>query len=448
MATLASWIWNPLLSLIYLELGILFLLLTGAVAWKRSFGVFWGIWRQKKEDGFNQERDIPHTQALFTAIAAAVGVGNLAGVGTAIHLGGPGALFWMWISAVLGVSFRMCSTYLSIKFGPKDPESLLFATPMSYLERFLPPAWRFVATALATLLLIKGLLTANLIQVNSVAHAMTTTFDIPAWMVAVVMAGTVGGVVLGGLKRIVIISTALAPWMVMGYMLLGGMVLLADPLRTLDALGAVFKYAFTPYSLGGGVAGYAVLTAMQFGISRGVFSHNSGMGVAPFLQGANTDHPSRGAFMAALVPMVDTLLVCTITGLVVISVGDWLDLTGAQLTVSAFQETLGLFGKVAVSMALVIFAFTTIIGWSYYSERCFEYLGGRNLLAFRWFFTAVTFVGPFFPVALVWSSGDILIGLIVILHMASMTYIVLQHLPTLRKDLQVTSRDLKLKTLE
>ncbi len=436
METLASWIWNPLLSLIYLELGVVFLVMTGGVGWRRTFGVVADIWG-KRGQGRVENREIPHTQAFFTSIAAAVGVGNLAGVGTAIHLGGPGALFWMWVSAIVGVSFRMCSTYLSIKFGPKDPKALAFATPMSYIERLLPPAWRFVAVGLAGLLLVKGMVVTNLIQVNSVAHAMTNDYGVATWLVAVLMALAVGSVVIGGLTRIVHFGNYIAPWMVLGYVLVGLLALLLEPVRTFDALISVFRYALNPYSLGGGVAGYAVLTTVQFGISRGVFSHNSGLGVAPFLQGSNTDHPSRGAFMAALVPMVDTLIVSTVTGLVVISMGDWFSLTGAFLTVSAFKASLGGFGRVAVSVALVVFAYTTIISWSYYSERCFEYLGGRNVIAFRWFFTAVTFSGPFLPVAFVWSAGDVFVGLIVIFHLFALTYIVMKHLPIICADLEV-----------
>ena len=436
METLASWIWNPLLSLVYLEVGVLFLLLTGAVAWRRSFAVGRKAWQQRGNSAL-QGRNIPHTQALFSSIATAVGVGNLAGVGTAIHMGGPGALFWMWVSAVVGLSFRMCSTYLALKFGPKDPRSPLFATPMSYMKRFLPPRWQFIATGVAGLLLVKGLLTANLIQANSVAHAMTNNFGMPTWMVALLLAAAVGSVVVGGLKRVVNMGYALAPWAVIGYFSLGSIALLADLPRTLQALASVFQYAFTPYSMGGGVVGFAVMTAVQFGVSRGVFSHNSGMGVAPFLQASNNDHPSQGALMAALVPVVDTLLVCSITGLLVISQGDWQFMTGAHLTVSTFEDTLGMLGKVGVSLTLVVCAFTTIIGWSYFSERCFEYLGGRNRMAFRWFFTAITFIGPFLPVRLVWSSGDVLIGLIILLHLPALIYIVLKNLTILRTDLQV-----------
>ena len=437
MEVVAQWLWNPFLSLIYLEVGVLFLVLTGAVAWRRALSVFWQTFaRSPRSTRYAGGRNIPHTQAFFSSLAAGVGVGNLAGVATAIHLGGPGALFWMWVSALLGTSFRMSSTYLAIRYGPKNPEDKRFATPMAYLERCLPRAWRRVPILLAGLLLLKGVVTANLIQANSVAHALTNDVGLSSLLVAILLASAVGMVIIGGLRRIVHYSVAIAPWMLLGYFLTGAFILLSDLSRTTAAIGSVFQYAFTPYSAAGGAVGYAVMQAMQFGISRGVFSHNAGMGVAPFLQGANTDHPARGAFMAAVVPLVDTLIFCAITGLVILSAGAWQTWTGAFLVVSTFQSALGEMGKILIIAALVIFAFTTIINWAYFSERCFQYLGGKNVLAYRWFFTLVTFSGPFFPVALVWSSGDVLVGVILLLHLLPLTYAVIRHLPTLRADLE------------
>ena len=183
--------------------------------------------------------------------------------------------------------------------------------------------------------------------------------------------------------------------MILGYLLGGWTILLFQPTKTLEALGSVFYYAFEPYSIIGGVTGYAVLEALQYGISRGIFSHGSGIGITPFWQGANRDHPSRSAFMAAAVPVVDTLVICTTTGLVVLTAGKWLDLTGAYLTVTSFADFLGAGGRVLVTACLVTFAYTTIINWAHFAERCFEYLGGTEIGRFRLFFAGATFVGPF-----------------------------------------------------
>ena len=197
----------------------------------------------------------------------------------------------------------------------------------------------------------------------------------------------------------------------------------------------MFTYAFEPYSIIGGVTGYAVLEALQYGISRGIFSHGSGIGITPFWQGANRDHPSRSAFMAAAIPVVDTLVICTTTGLVVLTAGKWLDLTGAYLTVTSFADFLGAGGRVLVTACLVTFAYTTIINWAHFAERCFVYLGGTEIGRFRLFFAGATFVGPFLPLRPLWAMGDVLIGLMLICHLLPLTYIVIRHTGVMRIDL-------------
>lgn len=432
MDWLASWIWNPVLSFVYIEIGLLFLYLTKGVAWRKPFRFINTI--VAKPTCVTTSNFIPHSHAFLTALAASVGVGNVAGVGTALHLGGPGALFWIWMSAIVGNSFRMCATYMAIKHGPTDPNSPSFATPMAYLDKFLPAPWRWISATLAGLILIKGLVTANLIQANSVAHALTNEFGTSNLVVAVMLMVAVAIVIIGGLKSIVKYCIIVAPWMLIAYIGCGMTILILNPLQTIDAILLVFQHAFQPFAIAGGVIGYGTMQAMQFGISRGVFSHNSGMGIAPFLHGANRDNPIIGAKLAALVPLVDTLIICSITGLVILSLGQWQELTGAFLTASTFESALGYTGKIVVIACLIIFAFTTMINWAHFSERCFQYLGGKNVIAFRWFFTLVTFLGPFFPVALIWSTGDVLIGLIIILHLLSLTYILLKNLPVFIKD--------------
>ena len=434
MDSLAAWIWNPFLSLIYIEIGLLFLVLTRGLALRRSLGMLRRLWSARNL-GKEKERHVPHVKAFISALAAGIGVGNLAGVATAIHLGGPGALFWIWVSALLGSSFRLCSAYLSIRHGPKDVHSPLFATPMSYLVKFTGRSWPRLAPILAGLILFHGLVSANLIQANSVSHAITNQMGFSEIVVALLLFAAVASVVVGGLRSIVDFSVLCAPWMVLIYILGGLAVLVANPMDALDAIRLVVQSAFNPYALGSGVVGYSVMQAMQFGVSRGVFSHFSGLGIAPFFHGANDDHPSRGAYLAALVPLVDSLVVCSITGLVVLSVGDWGSLTGAYLTATAFQVGLGDAGRILLIVCLALFAFTTIISWAHFSERCFEYLGGRNVKVFRWFFASVTFCGPFFPVAFIWSLADVVIGTMLIVHLIPLTYILLKTLPEFLKEL-------------
>ena len=366
METLASLLWNPLFALIYVELGVLFLVVTRAAAWRRMFGEVRAVLSNGRATGQQSDGNVPHTQALFATLAASVGVGNLAGVGTAIHLGGPGALFWMWISALLGMSFRMSSAYWAVKLARRGDRADLFASPMLYMVSLLGERWKWLASGLALLLLIKGVVTANLIQANSVAHAISGEIGVSNLLVATLLGTAVVVVVVGGYKSVLRVSTTIAPWMILGYLLGGWTILLFQPTKTLEALGSVFTYAFEPYSIIGGVTGYAVLEALQYGISRGIFSHGSGIGITPFWQGANRDHPSRSAFMAAAIPVVDTLVICTTTGLVVLTAGKWLDLTGAYLTVTSFADFLGAGGRVLVTACLVTFAYTTIINWAHF----------------------------------------------------------------------------------
>jgi AGCS family alanine or glycine:cation symporter len=425
--------WNPFLSLFYIEMGILFLVLTRAVAWRKGIRNFLSTW---KRDANDEPGIISHRKAFLASLAATVGVGNLAGVGTAIHLGGPGALFWMGVSGALGMSFRMVSTYMSIKHQPPNPSDRVFATPMSYLNKHLTRPWLWLSTALAGLILIKGQIVANVIQSNSVNHAIQKDLHFSTVPVACFLAIAVGLVTIGGMKRIVSVSALFAPWMILAYVCAGGYILVSNPMGTLETIRSVMRYAFTPYAATGGITGYAVVQAMQFGVSRGVFSHASGIGVAPFLQGANRDHPTRAAFMAAFTPFVDTVIICTVTGLVVLQDNHWLEFTGGYLTTHAFYNSLGAGGYALVVGCLTVFAFTTIIGWAYCSEKCFLYLGGKNLRIYRWVFIAITFSGPFLPVPFVWSMADILIGLMLVVHLLPLTYILVRQIRATTRDLE------------
>ena len=414
----------------YLQVSLLLTLSTSFIAWRLIKRALQSLLQSWKEHRFvsspQQHRHISQGRAFITALSASVGVGNIAGVSTAIHLGGPGALFWMWVSALFGMSLRMSSVWLAMNFRHETDKTPLFATPMAYLER-LKPDWRWVSKLVAGLILVKGFLTANLIQSNSVAHAFQNEFGGSHIIVATLMALVVGVIVLGGMRRIVNFSVSITPFIVILYLLVGLFILFSEPKETLFQLGQVFEYAFTPFSVIGGVAGYTVLQSLQYGVSRGIFSHGSGLGVEPFIQAANDGDPKQAVALAALVPVVDTLIVCTVTGLVVLSYGDWSHLNGAFLTVSSFDAAVGSLGRNMIIFLLVTFALTTTINWSYYAERCFEYLGGTNRQLLRWLFIAVTFLGPFLSVTMVWSLADILIALLLIAHALPVLYLTLRY---------------------
>jgi len=420
-------------------LGIVFLFLTRGIIWKKGLSVFLKIFRN--DHSTSSENTVSHKQAFFTSVAATVGIGNIAGVGTAIHLGGPGALFWMWMSALFGMFFRMASTYMAIKSRPDDPGSLSFATPMVYLEKYMTGKWRFIPRLVAGLLLIQGVVLYNLVQSNSLAQAVHNRFDIPDVVTALALSLCVGGVILGGLRKIAKYSSIIAPIVIVIFVAAGLLALLSDPVKSLNALGQVFYYAFRPWSIVGGIAGYTVFQALQFGVSRGVFSHMSGMGTSSFLQGANTDTPATGAYMAAITPFVDTIIVCSISGLVILSSPYWQYETGAYLTAASFEDKLGMMGQIVVIVSLIIFAFTTITGFAHISEKCFKYLGGTNIKRFRSLLIIVTFIGPFLNLRFVWSLSDIIIAMIVIFHMLPLLYIILKNRKKMCEDLQSLADD-------
>lgn len=435
---LATWIWNPWLVFFYIQIGLLLTFSTSFVAWRlirKAVHSLVQSWKDRRSKSSPQSyRHISQSRAFITALSASVGVGNIAGVSTAIHLGGPGALFWMWVSALLGMSLRMASVWLAMHFRDETLGTPRFATPMAYLER-LSPDWRWVAKLVAVLILVKGFVTANLIQSNSVAHAFQNEFGGSHVIVATLMALVVATIVLGGMRRIVDFSVSITPFIIILYMLVGLFILFSDPEETLFQLRQVFQYAFTPYSVIGGVAGYTVLQSLQFGISRGIFSHGSGLGVEPFIQAANDGDLKQAVSLAALVPLVDTLIVCSITGLIVLSYGDWSQINGAFLTVSAYDAAIGSFGRNMIVLLLILFALTTIINWSYYAERCFEYLGGEKRQLLRWLFITVTFIGPFLSVKIVWYLADILIALLLISHLLPLLYLTLRYRFSMLKQL-------------
>ncbi len=464
----------------YLVLGLVFVYLTRAIAWKKSFSVFWDIFRSNRPMSGNKTvshkkalrlhllrraaaldekqepptfseissddqptpstRIISHKKAFLTVVATTVGIGNIAGVATAIHLGGPGALFWMWVSALFGMFFRMVSTYMAIKMQPADDKSPSFATPMSYLEKYMTGKWSFVPQVVAVLILIQGFVLYNLVQANSVAQAVHNRFGVPNLLIALLLTFCVGVVVLGGLKKIVNYCSAIAPVAIGIYVLTGLLVLLLHPVQATNALGQVFTSAFTPYSAVAGVTGFTVLQAMQFGVSRGVFSHMSGMGTSAFLQAANREPPAHGALMSAVTPFVDTIIICSITGLVILTFPNWKYQTGAHLTAVSYEAGLGFVGQLIVLGSLVIFALTTIFAFAYIAEKCFEYLGGKGFSYYRIAFLGVVFAGPFLNLYFVWSLSDIIIAMLIVFHLIPLMFIAMINRDSMCKDLQAAGR--------
>jgi len=349
--------------------------------------------------------------ALATSLSATIGTGNIVGVATAIHSGGPGALVWMWLIALVGMATKYAEAVLAVQYRQKDAAGQYVGGPMYYIQNGLGPNWRWLAIAFAIFGMLAGFGIGNSVQANSVAHGLQDSFGLPAWVTGVTLAVLVGLVVLGGMKRIATVATYIVPFMALAY-LLAGLVVLVDHADALPAaLALSFESAFTGTAAAGGFAGALVKEAIRFGIARGIFSNEAGLGSAPIAHAsANTDHPARQGSIAMLGTFIDTIIVCSITGLAIVSSGAWTSgAEGAPLSALAFSSTFGDFGNVIVAGGLAIFAFTTLLGWSLYSERCTQFLfGDRAILPFRVIWVLAVPFGAVVSLNLVWALADIM----------------------------------------
>ncbi|MDF1636395.1 alanine/glycine:cation symporter family protein [Alcanivorax jadensis] len=349
--------------------------------------------------------------ALATSLSATIGTGNIVGVATAIHSGGPGALVWMWLIALVGMATKYAEAVLAVQYRQKDAAAQYVGGPMYYIQNGLGPNWRWLAIAFAIFGMLAGFGIGNSVQANSVAHGLQDSFGLPAWVTGVTLAVLVGLVVLGGMKRIATVATYIVPFMALAY-LLAGLVVLVDHADALPAaLALCFESAFTGTAAAGGFAGALVKEAIRFGIARGIFSNEAGLGSAPIAHAsANTDHPARQGSIAMLGTFIDTIIVCSITGLAIVSSGAWTSgAEGAPLSALAFSSTFGDFGNVIVAGGLAVFAFTTLLGWSLYSERCTQFLfGDRAVLPFRVIWVLAVPFGAVVSLNLVWALADIM----------------------------------------
>ena len=354
--------------------------------------------------------DISHFQALMTALAATVGTGNIAGVATAIAAGGPGALFWMWMTGLVGMATKFAEAVLAVKYRVVDDRGQMAGGPMYYLERGLGLRWLGVVFGALTAVAAFGI--GNMVQANSVAHAMQESFGVPLAVSGVVIAVATALVILGGITSIARAATLIVPAMIVVYMA-GGLIVLALNWRALpDMFVYVIADAFTPSSAVGGFAGATVMQSMRYGIARGVFSNESGLGTGGIAAAAaRTRHPVTQALVSMTQTFIDTIVVCSITGFTIIATGAWQSgATGAALTTQAFSTGLpGASGGVIVALGLVLFAYSTLVGWSYYGEKALEYLTGSSRLAgtYRVAWVIAAFAGAVTSLDLVWAIADV-----------------------------------------
>jgi alanine or glycine:cation symporter, AGCS family len=364
--------------------------------------------------------DISHFGALTTALAATIGTGNIVGVATAIAAGGPGAVLWIWLTGVFGIATKYAEAVLSVKYRITTPQGLMAGGPMYVLERGLGARWLGLVFAALTAVAAFGI--GCMVQANSISSLVNETFGISPWWTGGVMTILTGVVILGGIKSIARVCEALVPFMAVFYVL-GCAIILAMNLRGIPGtVGLILSSAFTGHAAVGGFLGAGAREAIRYGIARGLFSNESGLGSAPIVAAAaQTTNPVRQALVSSTGTFWDTVVVCAMTGLVLVNSGEWANgLDGAALTKAAFAD-IPVVGPIALTVGLLTFVFSTILGWSYYGEKAAEYLlGARAIQPYRWLWVVAVMVGSVVTLKAVWSFADIANGLMAVPNLISL----------------------------
>ena len=379
-----------------------------------------------KSGAGGREGEVEPFNALMTALSATVGTGNIAGVATAIALGGPGAIFYMWVIALFGMATKYAEAVCAVAYREVDANGMHVGGPMYYLRNgvgvFAPELGKWLGLGFAVFGAVAAFGIGNAVQVNSMAAALADSFGVPTWITGLTVAGLTGVVIIGGIRRIGEVAGRLVPAMIALYVGVALLIIIINIAAVPAAIALILTHAFTPAAAAGGFTGAAVAAAIRFGVARGVFSNESGLGSAAIAHAAaRTDSPVRQGVIAMLGTFIDTIVVCTMTALVILTSGAWTltgadggGLTGAVLTSAGFQSSIA-GGQYIVTVALAVFAFTTILGWSYYGERCWQYLFNENsLVVYRalWVVAALTFANV--EVAFVWNLSDTLNGLMAV----------------------------------
>ncbi|HFI0448822.1 TPA: alanine/glycine:cation symporter family protein [Streptococcus suis] len=412
MQNINNFVWGPPLLLLLVGTGVYFTLRLGVFQISKLPTAFRLIFSSDQSG----QGDVSSFAALCTALAATVGTGNIVGVATAITTGGPGALFWMWVAAFFGMATKYAEGFLAIKYRTKDANGQAAGGPMHYITLGMGQKWKPLAIFFA----ISGVLVALLgmgtfSQVNSIASSMSSSFGLAPQLVSIVTAISIAFFIFGGIEKISDVSTKIVPFMAILYILASLTVLALHWEQLIPTLALVLKSAFTPAAAAGGFAGATVQQAIQRGIARGVFSNESGLGSAPIAAAAaKSDNPVEQGLISMTGTFIDTLIICTLTGLMILVTGQWsvAGLEGAPLTQAAFASVFGQPGALALTISLALFAYTTILGWSYYGERCIEFLfGTKSILPYRLVFVAMVALGGFLKLDLIWTIADIVNGL-------------------------------------
>lgn len=410
VSLLSGWVWGAPMLVLLVGTGLYLTILLRGLQF-RALGHALKLIFDKDHHGVG---DISHFAALTTALAATVGIGNIVGVATAITLGGPGAVFWMWITGIVGMATKYAEAVLAVKYREQGERGMR-GGPMYYLAKGAGLPWLGWLFALFTAGAAFGI--GNMTQANSVAAMLENVFGIEAWTTGVALMAVTGLVLIGGIRSIGRFTSMLVPFMIVAYVG-GALTVIALNIGEVpEALSLIFRHAFSPIAAGGGFAGATIASAIRFGVARGVFSNESGLGSAPIAAAAaRTCDPVKQALVSMTQTFIDTLLVCTITALVILTATPWTEGAGAGvLTSLSFAETLGSTGTMIVALATALFAFSTLIGWSYYGEKAVEYLiGAKAIVFYRILFVAIIPIGAAVRLEFVWNFSDLMNGLMAI----------------------------------
>ncbi len=413
--TIYSWIWGPPLLILLIGIGLyLTIALRGLQFRYLGYALKLVFGPQKNKEG---QGDISHFESLMTALAATIGIGNIAGVATAIAIGGLGALFWMWVTALIGMAIKYAEAILAVKYRTTDERGEMCGGPMYFIEYGL--GWKWLSIAFALFGAIGAFGGGNMLQANSVADVMRSVFHLdPLWS-GIAVAAFTGLTLLGGIKSIGKVASFLVPFMAIFYIGGASLILFAHYDRIPDAFFSIIKFAFTGQAAFGGFLGSSLILAIQVGVSRGLMTSEAGLGTASIAAAAaKTDLPGRQALVSMTGCFLATIIMCSATGLV-LGVTDVFGklgsdgrlLNGASMTVAAFQSVFS-WGGYVVAIGLVLFAFTTILGWAYYGEKCVEYLlGSKSVPFYRALFTLIIIPGAILELDLVWKISDICNGM-------------------------------------
>jgi alanine or glycine:cation symporter, AGCS family len=422
MNSINSIVWGPAMLVLILGTGLFLQIRLRGMPIRRIGTGFRMIWRGRQGDGA-QHGDVTPYAALMTCLSATIGVGNIAGVATAVALGGPGAVFWMWMTALVGMATKYAEVVLAVHYRERDEHGRWVGGPMYAIRKGLGHRWAWLGTMFAIFGGLAGFGIGNMVQANSIAAALRTSFGVDPSATGIVLLVLTGAVVLGGIKRIAAVANWLVPFMAVGYIVAALVVLAVHAADVPGAFMTIVSNAFTPTAAVGGFAGAAVMAGIRYGVARGIFSNEAGLGTAGIAQAAGmSSSPVRSGLVGMMGTFIDTIIVCSMTGLAIVVSGAWTTgKTGAELTQVAFQSAMPGIGDEIVAVAISIFALTTIFGWSYYGERCWQFLvGPRAIRPYRVLWTIAVFVGAVAHLDLAWTIADTLNALMAVPNLISL----------------------------